>query len=182
MRVSKVDVIVLGCLAQAPCHGYELLERMRGSGMGLWAAVGKASVYQCLQRLERAGLVAGRAQEGTEGPDRRVFRVTRAGRARLAEGLEERFTDPAPFQTQAGVALGFVHLLGPAAQRRAIDARERALKELKDAVRAERAPGTGVEDDSGVVAHAMLARQQQLADAELSWLHDLRATLSQRRR
>jgi DNA-binding PadR family transcriptional regulator len=173
MRVSKVDVVVLGCLAEAPCHGYELRERMRASGMGLWASVGKASVYQCLQRLERAGLVAGRAQEGTEGPDRRVFRITRAGRARFAEGLEERFADPSPFETEAGVALGFVHLLGPAAGRRALESRERALVELKDAVKAERARGTGLD--------AMLVRQQELADVELAWLRDLRTSLRQSR-
>ena len=177
MQVSKVDVVVLGCLAEAPCHGYQLLERLRARGVDLWAGVGKASVYQSLRRLERAGLVAGRAQRGTEGPDRRVFRITRAGRVRFAEGLEERFADTAPFESEAGVALGFVHLLGPAARGRAIDARERALGELMDVLGAARSRENDP-DEGARVADVMMLRQRELADAEIKWLRDLRTTLS----
>jgi DNA-binding PadR family transcriptional regulator len=182
VRVSKVDVVVLGTLAEAPCHGYELRERMRHRGMDRWAAVGKASVYQCLSRLEREGLIAGRAQEGREGPDRRVYRMTGAGRARLIQGLEERFADPSPFETEAGVALGFIHLLGPAARRRALDARDRALLELREAVSAGAGPGNGGSDASRDVAGAMLLRQRNLVDAELGWLRDVRSGLSRRGR
>jgi DNA-binding PadR family transcriptional regulator len=171
--VGKVDVVVLGSLADKPCHGYELLERLREAGTGLGATVGKASVYQCLQRLERDGLIVGRAQEGTDGPDRRVFRVTRRGRARFAEGLEERFADATPFETEAGLALGFVGRLGPAGAQRAIDARERALRELKDGVETQGARGTG--------ADMMRARQRMLADAELAWLDEFRASLREHR-
>ena len=43
MTASKVDVVVLGCLAESPRHGYELLEVMRARHMDRWADVGKAS-------------------------------------------------------------------------------------------------------------------------------------------
>ena len=79
MAVSKVEVVVLGCLAEEPLYGYELLERMRQRCMASWSEVGKASVYQALQRVERRGWVSGRDQEGPEGPDRRVYRITKPG-------------------------------------------------------------------------------------------------------
>ena len=56
MAVSKVEVVVLGLLAEEPLYGYELLERFRARSMGFWVEVGKASVYQVLRRLEREGL------------------------------------------------------------------------------------------------------------------------------
>ena len=81
MRASKVEVVVLGLLAEEPLYGYDLLERFRTRSMGFWVEVGKASVYQALRRLEGHGLASGRPQEGTEGPDRRVYRITvRIGR------------------------------------------------------------------------------------------------------
>ena len=83
---SKVEVVVLGRLAEEPLYGYDLLERFRTRSMGLWVEIGKASVYQVLRRLERDGSVVGRSQDGPEGPDRRVYRITRAGRDRLEEG------------------------------------------------------------------------------------------------
>ena len=182
MTVSKVEVAVLACLAEEPLHGYDLLERMRARGMGLWAEVGKASVYQALQRLEKQGLITGKDQEGTEGPDRRVYRIARAGRARLRAGLVERFGAVAPFETGAGLALGFVHLLSEAEARRALDTRERALHGLVDAVRQERARAGADTSVGRAVADAMLERQTSLADAELVWIKGFRASLGKLRR
>src|SRR5207244_4290432 len=68
MALTHVDVIVLGLLAEEPLYGYQLLERYRSRAMELWAEVGRASVYQALRRLERDGLVPGKAQGGQGRP------------------------------------------------------------------------------------------------------------------
>jgi DNA-binding PadR family transcriptional regulator len=173
--VPKVEVVVLGLLAEEPMHGYDLLERFRARSMGFWVEVGKASVYQTLHRLEARGLIAGRSQDGREGPDRRVFRITRAGRTRLADGLAERFAELSPYETDAGVALGFADRLGPAEARAAVDARELAVRDLLDALAAERERTAG--DPGRTLADAMLDRQRALADAELAWLRAFRSSL-----
>jgi DNA-binding PadR family transcriptional regulator len=116
---TKVEIAVLGLLAEQPMHGYDLLERARARSMGFWTELSRASVYQVLKRLERDGLVAGRAQEGREGPDRRVFRITKAGRTRLAEGAVETAGALVPAETPAGVALGIAHSLPASAARAA---------------------------------------------------------------
>ena len=79
MAISRVEVVVLGLVAEQPLYGYQLLERFGDRGMGHWADVGRASVYQALHRLEREGFVAGRTQGRDEGPARRVYRITRSG-------------------------------------------------------------------------------------------------------
>jgi DNA-binding PadR family transcriptional regulator len=174
---SRVEVAVLACLAEGSMHGYELLERMRSRSMALWADVAKASVYQALQRLERQSMIAGRDQEGTEGPDRRVYRITKVGRSHLKAGLIGRFGTEDAYETDAGLALGFVHLLPEADARRALQTRERALHHLVDAAQEER-DSSGSDTSVGrTVANAMLDRQSSLAEAELRWIKGFRASL-----
>jgi DNA-binding PadR family transcriptional regulator len=168
--VSKVEVIVLGLLAEEPLYGYDLLERLRARSIGFWAEVGKASVYQTLRRLERRGLVTGHAQAGVRGPDRRVFRITRPGRTHLRRGLVERFGEPTPFETEAGLALGFLQLLSTTQVRRAFAAREQALRGLIERLRAERDRASANLSEPRSVSDAMLDRQEALARAELGWL------------
>jgi DNA-binding PadR family transcriptional regulator len=181
--VPKVEVVALGLLADEPMHGYDLLERFRERSMGFWVEVGRASVYQTLHRLEARGQVAGRAQDGREGPDRRVYRITRAGRVRLAEGLAERFGELAPYETEAGLALGFLDRLSVAEAKAAVADRERAVRDLLDALTDERARAQGVSVGPGrVLSDALLVRQRALAEAELAWLEGFRSSLGKIRR
>jgi len=182
MKTSKVEVVVLGLLAEEPLYGYDLIERFRTRSMGFWVEIGKASVYQTLRRLERGGLISGRSQEGPEGPDRRVYRITRAGRDRLKSGLSERVASLEPYETNGGLALGFAHLLSASEARKAVDQREVALRDLVDAIKTERAR-VFVDKGSGrVVSTAMLHRQELLAKAELAWIRGFRSDLGRIRR
>jgi DNA-binding PadR family transcriptional regulator len=181
MRVSKVDVIVLGFLADRSMHGYDLLEAFSARSMGFWTEVGKASVYQALRRLDAAGLITGRSQEGTEGPDRRVYRINRAGRERLRAGLAERFGLLAPYETEAGVALGFAHLT-TARTPSALGEREGAVRGFLANLDEERARTRA---DSGVtrtLSDLMLDRQEALAKAELAWIRSARSAFARLRR
>ncbi len=182
MAVPKVELVVLGLLADGPAHGYDLIERLRERSMGFWIEVGKASVYQTLHRLEARGLITGKVQDSNDGPDRRVFRISKAGRDRLGLGMAERFGELAPFETEAGTALGFVHLMSPADARLAADAREAALQDLLAATKDERARMGAEKGGSRVVSNALLERQDALARAELAWLKTFRAGLSKMRR
>jgi DNA-binding PadR family transcriptional regulator len=182
MITSKVELIVLGLLAEQPLYGYDLLDRFRARSMGFWVEIGKASVYQVLRRLERDGAISGRSQEGSAGPDRRVYRIAKLGRDRLRSGLSERFASFEPYETSGGLALGFAHLLTAPEARKAIDARETAVRDLLDAIGSER---TRVAADGGAgraVSNAMLDRQEAFANAELTWIDSFRGSLGRIRR
>ena len=177
---GKLDVVVLGLLAERPMHGYDLLERFRSRGMGLWSDLNKASLYQALRRLEREGLIAGRSQRGREGPGRRVFRNTRLGRDRLAGAAAELAGDPVG--SDAATALGFGHVLTASAARATAEVRERALEQLLASVRDDIARSADARDPGRAVSIAMLRRQETLAQAELGWLNSYRAALGRVRR
>lgn len=180
--VAKVELVVLGLLSEGPMHGYDILERFRKRSMGFWVEIGKASVYQALARLERKGQLSGKERVGAGGPDRREFRITRRGKAHLDAGLAERFEALTPYETEAATALGFVHLVPAADSRAAVEARERSLADLLDAVAAERGRASTDRGSARIVANAMLDRQEALAKAELAWLKGFRRSLSKLRR
>jgi DNA-binding PadR family transcriptional regulator len=182
LATSKVEVVVLGLLAEEPLYGYDLLERFRTRSMGFWVEIGKASVYQVLRRLERDGLIAGRSQDGPEGPDRRVYRITKAGRAHLKSGLSERFASLEPYETDGGLALGFAHLLSASDARKAVDERETAVRDLLDAIKTERARVSTDKGPGRSVSTAMLQRQESLAKAEMAWIKGFRSDLGRIRR
>lgn len=179
---TKVETAVLGLLAEEPMHGYDLLERYRDRSMGFWTELSRASVYQVLKRLEREGLISGKAQEGREGPDRRVFRITRQGRDRLASAVAESAAALAPTESPAAMALGFAHVVPASVAKGAADSRERTVRGLLDAVRAELARTASSRDPGRSVSTAMLHQQEGLAEAELAWLATYRTALARIRR
>lgn len=67
-------------LAEAPAHGYELLERLRPFGFDL---SDPASVYKTLRQLEADGHVTSAWELSTRGPARRVYSITNDGRELL---------------------------------------------------------------------------------------------------
>ena len=182
MAVSKVELVILGLVAEEPRYGYEILERFRERAMGEWVEVGKASVYQALRRLEERRLVAGRSQEGDEGPDRRVYRITGAGRTGLRGGVLERLQGADPYETGAGVALGFAHLLVADDVGRGIDAREGALAARRTTLAEERSRMRAISTPGGAVAARLLELQDAFAKSELAWLASFRADLAKLRR
>ena len=66
-------------LDEAPAHGYDLVERLEGVGVGRDAG----SLYRALRGLEHEGLVRSAWEASLIGPDRRCYVVTDRGRERL---------------------------------------------------------------------------------------------------
>ena len=64
-------------LAEAPAHGYELMERLRPFGFDL---SDPASVYKTLRQLEADGHVTSEWELSSRGPARRVYALTVDGR------------------------------------------------------------------------------------------------------
>jgi hypothetical protein len=99
-----------------------------------------------------------------------VYRITAAGRARLRAGLRERCADARPYETDAALALGFVHLLPLDDARRAVGEREIALREWRSTIAGERERAASEPGAAGAVARRMLELQDALAETEQRWL------------
>ncbi len=67
-------------LREQPAHGYDLLERMEAFG---FKASDPGRLYRALRALERDSLVHSAWEQSDSGPDRRIYRLTRAGMEEL---------------------------------------------------------------------------------------------------
>jgi DNA-binding PadR family transcriptional regulator len=73
---------VLLLLLEQPSHGYELLDRLAPFG---FARSDPGGLYRALRTLEAQGLVHSAWEPSSEGPDRRIYELTRAGMEELHE-------------------------------------------------------------------------------------------------
>ena len=91
-RASRGDIRLasLLLLAEEPRNGYAIMQELEQRSGGLWRP-SPGSVYPALSQLEDEGLI--RSREGDGG---RVFELTDAGHAQLAERPEDA---PAPWDT-----------------------------------------------------------------------------------
>jgi PadR family transcriptional regulator len=84
---GHVDLLILATLRSGPLHGYGIVEKLRDESEGAFE-LAEGTVYPALYRLERAGLLASRWTQA-EGRRRRVYRLTRRGRAELERERKE---------------------------------------------------------------------------------------------
>jgi DNA-binding PadR family transcriptional regulator len=78
---------VLALLADQPAHGYEIKRGLEERFGSVVAPLNAGQVYTTLQRLQRDELVADDAVAQSGRPDKRVYRLTDAGRQALEEWL-----------------------------------------------------------------------------------------------
>jgi DNA-binding PadR family transcriptional regulator len=82
MRRGDTRTGLLAALAEAPGHGYELIQRIEEKSDGAWRP-SPGSVYPTLQLLEDEGLV-----RATERDGKRTFEITDEGRAEAERRIE----------------------------------------------------------------------------------------------
>ena len=80
--------IVLAILAEEDGYGYAILNRVRelSGGQMEWT---DGMLYPVLHRLERLGHVEARWKTAESGRRRKYYRITRQGRAQLAEERQQ---------------------------------------------------------------------------------------------
>lgn len=82
-----IEPRILFLLSRRPAHGYDLISRMEEVPLP-GPVPDTGAVYRKLREMEGRGLVASRWDEKGGGPRRRVYRITAAGRRRLASWVE----------------------------------------------------------------------------------------------
>ncbi|MFQ3536693.1 MAG: PadR family transcriptional regulator [Aggregatilineales bacterium] len=82
------DHVILGLLAFAPQHGYQMLECFGSSAcLGQIWRLNASQLYNTLKRLERDGLISGHGAPSESGPPRTIYHLTEAGHAQLMDWL-----------------------------------------------------------------------------------------------
>src|SRR3954470_24174387 len=96
-QLRVVQEVLLALLAKEASHGYQLRARLQLALGPLAEALNAGQVYVTLARLDKAGLVSAQRIGQAERPDRKVYELTVAGRARVMQWLQDTsWPKPAP--------------------------------------------------------------------------------------
>lgn len=107
-----VKTLCLGVLSRGDASGYEIRKEFEDGPLSHFSDAGFGSIYPALKRLQDDGLVT-IAQHGTESrPDKKVYRITAAGRHLLYQALN-RQPGPDKLRSDFMFTLFFGHLLPP---------------------------------------------------------------------
>jgi DNA-binding PadR family transcriptional regulator len=164
-QLRVVQEVLLALLAKEPSHGYQLRARLQLALGPLAEALNQGQVYVTLTRLEKAGLVTSERVGQTDRPDRKVYQLTAAGRARVEQWLADTsWPKPAPaeFHLKLVAAAAAAGLADPV---RLVDAQRHAL--LAGLAAAQRA---ALAEPDGSVAGLLLEGVVLRLQADLRWL------------
>jgi DNA-binding PadR family transcriptional regulator len=82
---------LLGLISQKPCSGYDLRKFFSSTPMSSFSD-SPGAIYPALRRLEGRGLIRGQVESGHGRRERRLFQVTRRGRAEFRRWLLQTVT------------------------------------------------------------------------------------------
>jgi DNA-binding PadR family transcriptional regulator len=177
-RPSPLALAILALLWEAPMHPYRMQQLIKQRGKDEVVNVRqRASLYQTIDRLRRAGLIAVRETARAERrPERTIYELTEDGRRTTVAWLRRMLATPAREYPEFPAVLAVLPLLPP----------EEALAHLETRVRALEVETARVDAQLGAAA-TLIPRLfliegeylRALLEAELAWVRsivdDLRA-------
>jgi DNA-binding PadR family transcriptional regulator len=162
-QLRVVQEVLLALLAAEASHGYQLRARLQLALGPLADVLNAGQVYVTLNRLEKAGLVSAKRVGQADRPDRKVYELTAAGRARVTEWLADTsWPKPAPAEFHLKLVAAAAGLGDPV---RLVDAQRHAL--LDGLAVAQRA---ALAEPDGSVAALLLEGVVLRLQADLRWL------------
>src|SRR6185369_15821823 len=112
---SPLALALLALLHEAPMHPYRMQRLIKDRGKDQVINVEqRASLYQTINQLLRAGLIAASETERDEGfPERTVYKLTDAGHTTAVNWLREMLSVPAQEYPEFPAAISLLPLLMP---------------------------------------------------------------------
>ena len=157
---------VLAVLLDGDVSGYDLAKRFDASVANFWHALPQ-QLYAELRRLEHQGLVRGRAVRQQGRPDKRVYRITHAGRQALRDFAAEP-TKPGAVKEDLAVKVYAVGAVDPEALIMALD--ERAAQAQAKLDRYERQANALADPDGADLGPSLtLARGIAYERENINW-------------
>lgn len=103
--LTDSEFLVLGLVAEMPCHGYELEKVIEERGMREWTQIGFSSIYYVLNRLEQKGLI--KADTPASAKAKKSYEMTAEGRETLINQTLSTLKSVHP--TYPSLLLGMIH-------------------------------------------------------------------------
>ncbi len=167
---------ILALLAEKPAHGYELKQIFDNRFGAIWPPINVGQIYNTLSALERDDLVQSKEVPQRGSPSRRVYELTKKGRAMLQEWLEET-TDSPILKEEFIIKLVLGYIAGTADPLIIIDHQRReyfrAIRELND---------LAANQDNDITTKLLIGAASLYIQALLKWLDQCEEVLTNHER
>jgi DNA-binding PadR family transcriptional regulator len=169
-----IEHCLLGFLRREPMHGYELHQRLADpDGLGPVWRLKQAQLYALLARLEEEGYVLATLQPQEPRPPRKIYRLTRAGRAAFLNWVKAAVPRGRQIRLEFLAKLYFARQEGPEVAAQLL-ARQRAA--CRDWLQGQQAEAERI---GRANPYEWLVTQFRLGQIEamLAWLDECEQTL-----
>jgi DNA-binding PadR family transcriptional regulator len=173
----SVPLTLLGLLEREPSHGYDL-KRDYDTYFGRGKQLPFGQVYSTLGRLARDGKVAGGEAEPGDGPDRKRYAITDAGRAEVDAWLADPVEPEPHLQTILFAKVTLALMLGKPAEAYLDRQRAAHIRRMQELTKLRR---NGALVDVLLADHALFHLEADLRwiDLTSARLTDLAAVVDQ---
>lgn len=136
---TNLEHALLGLLQQHPQSGYDLRKIFATTAMGNYSS-SPGAIYPALRRLEERGLIAGRVDDTVALRPKKIFRLTRTGRAALQRWLLQPIgrDDVMRKQDELLLRFAFYSCLDRAASRRFLSELAQGVEEYLEELKEQR--------------------------------------------
>lgn len=179
--LSKSAAILVALAAEKAMSAYEMVRVLKAVNLSRWFPVSESSIYVTARNLEERGLLAGKAVQEGNMPEKTVYAVTGAGRKALARTLNDFLSAGDAGNPEFDIAMLFLCALPRDEALACLERREARLVAEIDRARKEHAR---LSKDAGIgfAGTLMVRHNQYLKEAELKTVRELAREVSDARR
>jgi DNA-binding PadR family transcriptional regulator len=175
-KPSPLALAVLSLLHEAPMHPYRMQKLIKDRAKDQVINVEqRASLYQTINQLLRAGMITFWETERVEGfPERTVYKLTDKGHHTAVNWLREMLSTPAQEYPEFPAAVSLLPLLAPEDALRQLEIRESRINDQIDSIDRE------VQTQAAGLPRLYLLESEYLRavlKAELKWVRAVIADL-----
>jgi PadR family transcriptional regulator AphA len=131
--LTTTEAAILGVLTEGAMSGYDLKKAIDASVGYFWGPA-KSGIYALLPRLVASGYATSREIAQSGRPDKRIYRITAAGRGALRSWIEDTPAPPDPDRNPLLLKLFFGALTSPEVLSAQIRARREEAERLDQAL------------------------------------------------
>ena len=170
--MTNAELTILGLVAEGPRYGHEIQRIIDERELRDWLAIGSSSIYYILSKLEGQQMLQAELLETDNGPGRKVYRITEAGRGVLQTAIADLLSQPSVIGTGFELGLANLNALGPAQVYHALLLRESELEDRIETAQQAWKRHQKTDDSPGDHTRALYTHALTVMQAEQDWLRD----------
>lgn len=178
VEISKAEAALLGLLSECPMHAYQIEQEAEFRDMRSWTDLSMSSIYKLLKKLEEREMVIRKNEMSDEGRLRKMYSISKEGRAELKKKLKELLSEPEHTKWRVDVGTYNLDVL---TKREALSCLKKYRKGLEEKIKCykeldEFLKGLECPDYRSAVAR----RPVYLLEGEIKWLDSYMKELSKK--